>query len=47
MTKFVRAAGLERKNRHGHWEPVPEGELGQGPAPNVLYRVGSLHLKFS
>jgi hypothetical protein len=45
-TRFERAGGLERKNRQGHWEPVPQGEWSQGPAPNVVYRLGSLHLKF-
>ena len=46
-TSFERAAGIEKKNRQGHWEPIPQGEWSQGPAPNVVYRLGSLYLKFS
>jgi hypothetical protein len=47
-TRFVTAAGLERKvQRTGKWEPVPAEELALGYTPNVVYRVGSLYLKWS
>ena len=47
-TRFVTAAGLERKvQRTGKWEPVPAEELAIGYTPNVVYRVGSLYLKWS
>jgi hypothetical protein len=44
--QITRGAGLERKDRHGKWEPVPQSEWSQGLAPNVVYRLGSLHVKF-
>ena len=47
-TRFVTAAGLERKvQRTGKWEPVPAEELALGYTPNTVYRLGSLHLKWS
>jgi hypothetical protein len=46
-TRFLTAAGLERKSqRGGKWEPVPQEELAAGFIPNMLYRVGNLYLQW-
>jgi hypothetical protein len=47
QTRFRRAAGLERKDRRtGKWEAVPASDLAHGFVPSVIYRTGSLHIKF-
>ncbi|MBM4366121.1 MAG: VWA domain-containing protein [Deltaproteobacteria bacterium] len=46
-TVFRRADGLEKKNRSsGKWERVDASELALGYVPGMVYRAGSLHLKF-
>lgn len=45
--RIRKAGGMERKNRStGKWELVPEAEFVMGVVPGVIYRLGSLHLKF-
>ena len=45
--RIRKAGGMERKNRTtGKWELVPEAEFVMGVAPGVIFRLGSLHLKF-
>lgn len=48
-TRFVKAAGLEKKNqRNGHWEPVSPEDLEAGYHPGAIYRIGgNLYLRFS
>ena len=46
-TRFARADGLEKKDRSsGKWQKVEAGELALGYVPGVVYRSGTLHLKF-
>jgi hypothetical protein len=46
-TRFVRAAGMERRNRRNNlWEPLPVEDLHMGFAAGVIYRIGGLFLKF-
>jgi hypothetical protein len=46
-TRFVRATGLERKDkRTGKWDAVPADELATGHVPGVIHRAGNLYIKW-
>lgn len=48
MAGFTKAGGLERKDRRTRkWTALTDEELREGVLPGVVYRVGSLYLKFS